>query len=59
MDGDFFPSTFQDHQRELCRLSEYIEEKRAMADGILKALGCTESELRKKVTDRLYLGKRD
>lgn len=43
------PSSFHEHQQELCKLSEYIQEKQLLVNGVLEALGCSEEDLHDKV----------
>ena len=47
-------SSFHDHQRELCKLSEYIEENQSLLARFMDALNCTEDNLKEKVCTCLY-----
>lgn len=43
------PSSFLEHQYELSKLSEYIEEKQQLVSRLLEVLGSSEEELQHKV----------
>ncbi len=41
-------SSFHEHQRELCKLSEYIKEKQSLISSFMETLNCTENEIKEK-----------